>query len=137
MRKEGSIASGISTKSDMERNIAKQTTRVRFRSCGTVGYGPTLNKKGADIQCDQVSRYDGEQLVNYVGNNISAKGERRGEPFSYSLRRGGPIGKVLVHRWSPKVLNNRNRLYGQGSTPRCSHEQRIYHCSNKLYHKQD
>ena len=29
-------------------------TRVRFRSCGTVGYGPTLNKKGVDIQCDQL-----------------------------------------------------------------------------------
>ena len=65
-------------------------------------YGPTLNKKGVDIQCDQVARYDGGQLVNYVGNNISAKGEGRREPSSCSLRRGGPIGKVLVHRWSPK-----------------------------------
>src|SRR3954463_14691715 len=91
-------------------------TRVRFRSCGTVGYGPTLNKKSDDIRCDQVERYDGEQLVNYVGNNISVNGEGRREPFSWSLRRGGPIGKVLVHRWSPKVINNRNRLYGQGST---------------------
>ena len=77
--------------------------RVRFRSCGTAGYGPTLNKKGVDIQCDQVARYDGEQLVNYVSNNISAKGEGQGEPLSCSLRRGGPIGKVLVHRWSPKI----------------------------------
>ena len=67
-----------------------------------MGYGPTLNKKGVDIQGDQVARYDGEQLVNYVSNNISAKGEGRIEPFSCSLRRGGPIGKVLVHRWSPK-----------------------------------
>src|SRR4051812_32126750 len=77
-------------------------TRVRFRSCGTMGYGPTLNKKGVDIRCDQLERYDGEQLVNYVGNNISAKGKGRREPFSWSLRRGGPIGKVIVHRWSPK-----------------------------------
>src|SRR3954465_164979 len=76
-------------------------------------YGPTLNKKGADIQCDQISRFYGEHLVNYVGNNISAKGEGRGEPFSCSLRRGGPIGKVLVHRWSPKVIINRDSLYGQ------------------------
>src|SRR3954463_5581497 len=87
-------------------------TRVRFRSCGTMGYEPTENQ-GDDIQCDQVARYDGEQLVNYVGNNISAKGEEQREPFSCSLRRGGPIGKVLVHLWSPKVINNRNRLYGQ------------------------
>ena len=28
-----------------------------------MGYGPTLNKKGGDIQCDQVARYDGEQLA--------------------------------------------------------------------------
>ena len=67
-----------------------------------MGYGPTLNKKGVDILCDQVGRYDGEQLVNYVGNNISAKGEGRGEPFSCSLRQGGAIGKVLVHRGSPE-----------------------------------
>ena len=45
-------------------------------------YGLTLNKKGVDIQCDQVSRYDGEHLVNYVGNNISVKGKGRREPFS-------------------------------------------------------
>src|SRR3954463_9139988 len=100
-------------------------TRVRFRSYGTVGYGPTLNKKGVDIQCDQVARYDGEQLVNYVGNNISDKGEGRREQFSCSLRQGGPIGKVLVHRWSPKVINNCSRLYGQGSTPKCLHKQTI------------
>src|SRR3954463_1673760 len=88
-------------------------TRVRFRSCGTVCYGPTWNQ-GGDIRCDQVERYDEEQLVNYVGNNISAKGEGRREPFSCSLTRGGPLGKVLVHRWSPKkIINNSNRLYGQ------------------------
>ena len=67
-----------------------------------MGYGPTLNKKGVGIQCNQVERFDGEQLVNDVGNNISAKGKGRKEPFSCSLRRGGSIGKVLVHRWSPK-----------------------------------
>src|ERR1043165_3729794 len=40
--------------------------------------------------CEHDTRYDGEQLVNNVGNNISAKGEGRREPFSCSLRRGGP-----------------------------------------------
>ena len=42
------------------------------------------------------------QPVSYVGNNVGTKGEERGEPFSFSLRRGGPIGKVLVHRWLPE-----------------------------------
>ena len=91
----------------------RNVNKSQVWSCGTMVYGPTLNKKGVDIQCDQVSRYDGEQLVNYVGNNISAKGEGRRVPFSCSLRQGGPIGKVLVHRWSPKVIKNCNRLYGQ------------------------
>ena len=99
---KGFRAPGTSTESDIGWNINGQMTRVRFRSCGAVGYGPTLNKKGVDIQCDQVEKYDGEQLVNYVGNNISAKGEGRREPFSCSLRRGIPIGKVLVYRGSPK-----------------------------------
>ena len=52
----GSRASGISAESDIGMNITRQVTRVRFRSCGTVGYGPTLNKKGGDKQCDQVAR---------------------------------------------------------------------------------
>src|SRR3954468_24519659 len=99
--------------------------RVRFRSCGTVGYGPILNKKSVDIQCDCDAMFVREQFVSFVGNNVGTKGEGRKEPFSCSLRRGGPIGKVLVHRWSPKIINNRNRLYGQGSTPKCLHKQTI------------
>ena len=70
--------------------------RVRFQSCGTVGCGPTLNKKGGDILCDQVARYVREQLVSYVGNNVGTKGKGQREPFSCSLRRGGQIGKVLI-----------------------------------------
>ena len=42
------------------------------------------------------------QPVSYVGNNFGTKGEEQREPFSYSLRRGGPIGNVLVHRWLPE-----------------------------------
>ena len=40
--------------------------------------------------------------VSYVGNNVGTKGEGRREPFSCLLRRGGPIGKVLVHRRLPE-----------------------------------
>src|ERR1041385_347534 len=88
-------------------------TRVRFRSCGTVGYGPTRNREGGDILCDHDARFAREQFVNYVGNIISAKGEGRREPFSCSLRRGGPIGKVLSIGGHRKVFNKRNRLYEQ------------------------
>ena len=35
-------------------NLENRNVRVRFWSCGTVGYGPTLNKKGVDLRCDQV-----------------------------------------------------------------------------------
>ena len=30
--------------------------------------------------------------ISYVGNNVSTKGEGRREPFSCSLKQGGPIG---------------------------------------------
>ena len=47
----GPRSSGISTESDIGRNIARQMIGVRFRSYGTMGYGPALNQ-GGDIQCD-------------------------------------------------------------------------------------
>ena len=46
-----------------------------------MGYGPTEGKKGGDIPCEHDARFVREQFVNYVGNNISAKGEGRREPF--------------------------------------------------------
>ena len=67
-----------------------------------MGYGPTLSKKGVDIPCDHDARFVREQFVIYASNNVGTKGEGRREPSSCSLRRGGPIGKVLAHRWSPK-----------------------------------
>ena len=91
----------------------------------TVGYGPTLNKRGGDIQCDQVARYDGEQLVSFVGNKVGTKGEGRREPLSCSLRRGGPIGKVLVHRGSPKCYQQSWQLVRSSSTLKCLHKQTI------------
>ena len=49
-----------------------------------------------------IVRHVREKSVSYVGNNVGTKGEGRREPFSCSLKRGGPIGKVLVHRWLPE-----------------------------------
>src|SRR3990170_1665263 len=75
--------------------------RVRFRSCGTVGVSIESREDGvicSDMTAKPVRGYH----VSYVGNNVGTKGEGRREPFSCSLKRGGPIGKVLVHRWLPK-----------------------------------
>ena len=49
--------------------------RVRFQSCGTVGYGPTLYKKGGDIPWDHDARIVREQFVSFVGNKVGTKGE--------------------------------------------------------------
>src|SRR3954466_6021707 len=79
--------------------------RVRFRSCGTVGYGPTMCffLIGAVTSCTvMVARHVREYHVSYVGNNVGTKGKGRREPFSCQMQRGGPIGKVLVHRWLPE-----------------------------------
>ena len=71
------------------RGITSETKKyrgVRFRSCGTVGYGPTLYKKGGDIPCDHDARFFREQFVSFVGNKVGTKGEGQREPFSCSLR---------------------------------------------------
>ena len=73
---------------------------VRFRSCGTVGYGPTMWLKvgRALTSCAvMIARHVEGKPISYGGNNVGTKGEGRREPFSCSLKRGGPIGKVLVH----------------------------------------
>ena len=69
-------------------NITKQVTRFRFRSCGTVGYGPTSNKKDGGIQHDHDARFAREQIVSDVGKNIGNKDSGQRES----------LGKALVHR---------------------------------------
>jgi len=111
----GSRASGISTASDTRLNTSRQRTheshtrpdtRNNFANrkaqesqvsvlwtCGTLRI---ISKKGGGISCDHDARFAREQLVSYVGNIVGTRGSGRREPFSCSLRRGGPIGKVLV-----------------------------------------
>ena len=63
--------------------------RVRFRSCGTVGYGPTMwvkSRKGGDILHDHDSKACQRVACQlYVSNIVGTKGEGRREPFSCSL----------------------------------------------------
>ena len=61
---------------------------VRFRSYGTVGYGPTMwvFLIGAVTSFTvMIARHVREYHVSYVGNNVGTKGEGRREPFSCSL----------------------------------------------------
>ena len=63
--------------------------------------GPPCGLKvgGAVTSCTvMIARHVQGQPISYVSNNVGTKGEGRREPFSCSLKRGGPIGKVLVHR---------------------------------------
>ena len=94
--------------------------RVGFRSCGTVGYGPTMwvKNRSGDISHGHNSKACQRVACQlYVSNIVGTKGEGRREPFSCSLQRGGPIGKVLVHRWWPECY----RQFQQGLTDRVVH----------------
>src|SRR3954467_11630388 len=84
-----------------------------------------MNKKGGQILCDHDARFVSEHFVNYVSNNAGTKGEGRREPFSCSLRRGGPIGKVIVHRGSPKSNQQSRHFVRSSITPKCLHKQGI------------
>ena len=78
--------------------------RVRFRSCGTVGYGPTMwvKSRSGDIlhghdskACQRVACQLCRQQRRYQG-----RGTKR---TIFLLVEGGrPIGKVLIHRWLPE-----------------------------------
>ena len=79
--------------------------RVRFRSCGTVGYGPTMwvkSRGSGDIlhghdrkACQRVACQLCRQQHRYQG-----RGTKR--TIFLLVERGGPIGKVPVRRWLPK-----------------------------------
>ena len=94
--------------------------RVRFRSCGTVGYGPTMwvkSRRSGDI----LHGHDGKacQRIAYElcrqQHRFQGRGTKR--TIFVLVERGGPVGKVLVHRWLPKCY----RQFQQGLTDRVVH----------------
>ena len=100
------LSKGVSwhdTKPSMRNNLRNRGyRRVRFRSCGTVGYGPTMwvkSRKGADI----LHGYDSKACQRIVCQLCRQQHwyQERGMKRTIFLlvERGGPIGKVLVHRW--------------------------------------
>ena len=84
---------------------SKMYRRVRFQSCGTLGYGSTMwaeSRQRGDILYGLGSKTCQRITCQLCWNNSGTKGGERIEPFSCSLKRGGPIGKVLVHRRLPE-----------------------------------
>ena len=94
--------------------------RVRFRSCGTVGYGPTMwvKNRSGDIShghnskaCQRVACQLCRQQHRYQG-----RGTKR--TIFLLVERGRPIGKVLVHQWLPECYQQKQ----QGLTDRVVHQ---------------
>ena len=88
--------------------------RLRFRSCGTVGYGPTMwvkSRKGGDILHDHVSKACQRIACRLCRQQHWYQGQGTKRTIFLLVERGGPIGKVLVHRWLPNVINNSNRVF--------------------------
>ena len=87
--------------------------RVRFRSCGTVGYGPTIwvkSRKGANICRVIIARQVRVSHVSYVDNNIGTKGEGWREPFSCSQGVADQKAKFSSIGGYQNVINNSNKV---------------------------
>ena len=70
----------MQTESSARNNLGNRGyRRVRFRSCGTVGYGPTMwvkTRKGGDILHDHDSKaWQRVACQLYVSNIVGTKGE--------------------------------------------------------------
>ena len=79
--------------------------RVRFRSCGTVGYGPTMwvkSRKGGDVLHNHVSKACQRRVYGSCRQQRRYQGRGTKRTIFLLVERGGPIGKVLVHRWLPE-----------------------------------
>ena len=80
--------------------------RVRFRSCGTLGYGPTMwvkSRKGTDSKaCQMIDCQLCCQQRQYQG-----RGTKR--TIFLLVEQGGPIGKVLVTGMSTAIITRSYR----------------------------
>ena len=100
------VARDLHTKPSARNNFGDRGyMRVRFRSCGTLGYGPTMwvkSRKSGDMLhgydskgCQSVACQLCRQQRQYQG-----RGTKR--TIFLLVERGAPLGKVLVHRWLPE-----------------------------------
>src|SRR3954464_3387278 len=91
--------------------------RVRFRSCGAVGYGPTKNREGGDMLCDHDARFVREQFVSYVSNKVGTKGEGRREPFFLLVK----TRKTNCQGSRPSVVTEKSSTIVTGCTDKVVH----------------
>ena len=74
------VARELHTRPHARNNFGKtgMYRRVRFRSCRTVVYGPTMwvkSRKALTACMVMIARHVREETVRYVGNNFDTKGE--------------------------------------------------------------
>ena len=103
--------------------------RVRFRSCGTVGYGPTMwikSRRSGDIlhghdskTCEWVACRLCRQQRRYQGRGTKRTIFLLVETRRTSRQSSRP--SAVTEMSSTKVTGS----YWQGCTPRCSHKQEI------------
>ena len=119
----GFRATGISIVSDTEqinRRVARELhrksstrdnfdnrvyRRVRFRSYVSVGYGPTMwvkSRKSEDVLHDHVSKICQRIAYQLCRQQHQYQGRGTKRTIFLLVEGGGPIGKVLVHRWIPE-----------------------------------
>ena len=84
-----------------------------FDPGGTVGYGPTMwfkSRKGGNVSHDHVSKTCQRIACQLCRQQHRYQGRGTKRTIFLLIERGGPVGKVLVHRRLPEVVNSRNRV---------------------------
>src|SRR4051794_14096585 len=107
---KGPRSSDTITESDIGRNITRSMKRVRFRSCGTVGYGPTKNREGGDMLCDHDARLS--------ENNLSAMSATMSVPGAVDIENHLLLVNTRRTNWQSSCpgghrdfINNGNKGY--------------------------
>ena len=84
-----------------------------FDPVETVGYGPTMwvkSRKGGDVLYDHVGNTCQRIACQLRRQQRRYQGRGTKRTIFLLVERGGPVGKVLVHRWLPNVINKSNRV---------------------------
>ena len=94
---------------------------VRFRSCGTVGYGPTMwvkSRRSGDILHGHDSKAGQRVACRLCRQSCRYQGGGTKRTIFQLVEWGRPIGKVLVHWWLPECYQQNQ----QGLTDTVVHQ---------------